>query len=207
MKWLVLFVFCSNVVALDVGTYGSVYEIAERDALDWIYNERLPELERSGEIEKMQKNMQAKAVRSVKRPKGVKLPKVVEPNIRKKNLVVKVGQDIHDADGNLLVVKGSKFNPFENLPDNNKTLVFIDGDDNVQVNWAVEEYNKNKETHVVLIQGKPIEIARARQVPIYFDQSQAYISRFGIERVPTKLYRQGHNLYIEEIVLGEDDEK
>ena len=203
MRWLVIFLFCSNLFALDVGTFGSTYEIAEKDALEWIYNERLPELESKGEIKKMQKVLQTKAVQNVEKPKGVKLSTVVEHIVRKKNLMVKVGQDIHDADGNLLLAKGSKFNPFKNLPESKKTLVFIDGDDNEQVNWAIKEYNKNKETHIILTQGKPIEIAKDRNVPIYFDQLQAYINHFGVERVPTKLYRQGHYLYLEEVALNE----
>lgn len=199
--WLVLVILCGKAFAIDVGTFGPVYEVVEPDVLDWIYNTRLPELERNGEIKKLQQKLQNKAQKSVERPKGVVLPAATKHKIRRKNLMVKLNQDLYDADGALLLAQGTKVDPFQYLPESQKTLLFIDGDSNTQVNWAVDEYQKNHEAHIVLTQGKPIELSNKKKVPIYFDQAHALTRHFRIDKLPTKLYRQGHILYIEEIVL------
>jgi type-F conjugative transfer system protein TraW len=199
--WLVLVILCGNAFANDLGTFGTIYSIKERNVLDWIYHERLPELEKSGAIVRLQQQLQEKAKAKVERPKGIVLPQVTQARIRKKSLMVNIAQDLYDADHNLLVKAGTQLSPFSDLPESNKALLFIDGDDPVQIDFAVASYRKNHEVRIVLTQGKPLALAREKQIPIYFDQSQALIKHFNIEKVPSKIYRQGSLLYIEELVL------
>lgn len=204
---LVLVILCGKAQAIDLGVFGPVYPIQEQDMLEWIYSKRLPELEQSGEIAKMQHLLQEKARKNIARPKGIVLPKTTKHTIRKKSLIVKVAEDLYDADHNLLIARNTKVYPFQNLPESTKTLLFIDGDSSEQVAFAVGEYQKNAQTNIVLTQGKPIELSNKKRVPIYFDQAQVLIDHFKITSVPTKIYRTGHLLYIEEIVLPTDKRK
>jgi conjugal transfer pilus assembly protein TraW len=198
---LVLVILCGKAQAIDLGVFGPVYQIKEQDLLEWIYSKRLPELAQSGEIAKMQHLLQEKARKNIARPKGVVLPRTTKHKISKKSLIVKVAEDLYDADHNLLIARNTKAYPFQALPESKKALLFIDGDSSEQVAFAVREYRRNTQTNIVLTQGKPIELSNKKQVPIYFDQAQVLIDHFKITSVPTKIYRKGHLLYIEEIVL------
>src|SRR5437879_5141592 len=84
---LVLLILSGSSFAKDLGVYGPTYLIAEKDAFEWITNERLPELERTGEIDKMQMKLQENSRLRIEHPVGAHLPTATKARIRNKSLV------------------------------------------------------------------------------------------------------------------------
>src|ERR1700690_1485308 len=89
-------------IAQDLGAQGSLYEIKEQDALQWI-GKKLQEMQSSGEISRQQSILKEKALLTVERPAPVKGLKPTErPRTFEKDLTVFVASDIKDAKGNLI---------------------------------------------------------------------------------------------------------
>lgn len=198
---LALIILCGNSYAKDLGVYGPTYLIAEKDAFDWIVKERLPELQRSGEIDKMNAKLQENSRYRIENPKGAQLPEVKSARIRYKSLVYTLPRDVKDAKGRVLFKKGISVNPSEVLPESNKELLFIDGTSSKQVNYAISKYKMNNFIKIVLVTGSPLELMRKHKTVIFFDQHQRLVDRFDIQALPTKVYRQKSDLVIEEVVI------
>lgn len=198
---LALLILCGNAYAKDLGVYGPTYLIAEKDAFEWIVNERLPELERSGEINKMNTKLQENSRNRIENPRGLYLPEVKSATKRYKSLIYTLPRDVKDAKGRVLFKKGVSVNPSEIIPESNKELLFIDGTSSKQINYAISEYKINKFIKIVLVTGCPLELMRKHKIAIFFDQHQSLVNRFDIQALPTKIYRQKSDLVIEEVVI------
>ncbi len=198
LVWLLL---SGSVMAKNLGIYGPTYKIAEMDAFDWIVNQRLPELERNGEIDKMNAKLREKSQDRIENPKGIRLPKATKNSHKTQSLVYTLPRDVKDAANRVLFKKGTTVRPEDVLPDSNKTLLFIDGEDLAQVNFALLELKKNNFLKIVLVNGYPLELMRKCGVNIYFDQHQKLIDRFEINALPAKVYRRKSSLIIEEMVI------
>ena len=198
LVWLLL---SGSVMAKNLGIYGPTYKIAEMDVFDWIVNQRLPELENNGEIDKMNAKLQKRAQHRIENPKGPKLPKATKNSRKTQSLVYTLPRDIKDAAGRVLFKNGTTVRPEDILPDSNKTLLFIDGEDLAQVNFAFLELKKNRLIKIVLVVGHPLELMRKCGVNIYFDQHQKLIDRFDINALPAKVYRRKSELIIEEMII------
>jgi len=198
LVWLLLY---GNANAHDLGEFGPTYKIREMDAFEWITQQRLPELLQSGLIDKMNTKLQTTAQHRVENPKGIRLPQAFKNSRKTQSLIYILPRDIKDAAGRILFKKGTTMNPADILPESDKTLLFIDGDNLAQVNFALNEVSINKFTKIVLVCGRPLELIRTTKVAMYFDQGQRLIQRFGIKALPAKVYRETSNLIIEEIVI------
>ena len=198
LVWLLL---CGNAYTKDLGIYGPTYKIGEIDAFDWIVNQRLPELERNGAIDKMNTKLQKQAQLVIENPRGATLPQAGKPSRKTQSLIYTLQRDVKDASGRILFKKGTSVGPADVLPESNKTLLFIDGDFERQVNFALNELAKNKLTKIVLVKGAPLELMRTLKVNVYFDQHQRLINKFAITNLPAKVYRQKNELIIEEVVI------
>lgn len=198
LVWLLL---SGSVMAANLGIYGPTYKVKEVDALDWIVNQRLPELEKNGEIDKMNAKLQKTSQYRIENPKGAKLPKATKKSRRTQSLIYTLPRDIKDAFNRILFKKGTIVKPEDVLPDSGKTLIFIDGEDLAQVNFALLELKKNKLVKIVLVAGHPLELMRTHRINIYFDQHQKLIDRFDINALPAKVYRQKSELIIEEMLI------
>lgn len=196
--WLML---CGNAAASNLGIYGPTYKIIETDAFDWIVNQRLPELERNGEIDKMNTRLQQRGQSTIENPRGAVLPQATRSSRKTQSLVYTQPRDVLDASGRILFKKGTTANPADILPESNKTLIFIDGGNEQQLDYALLECAKNKFAKIVLVAGKPLELMRRLKFNIYFDQQQRLINRFEITALPAKVYRQKSDLVIEEVAI------
>lgn len=198
LVWLIL---CGNCVAQNIGVFGPTYLIAEVDAFEWIVQQKLPELERNGEIDKMNAKLQQQSQFRVENPIGATLPQATAPRLKYQSLIYTLARDIKDAKGRVLFKKAASINPTDVLPESNKLLLFIDGNNKAQVNFAVKQLANNNFIKIVLVAGRPLELMRKHKVNIYFDQHQRLVERFDIMALPAKVYRQKSNLVIEEVVI------
>lgn len=198
LVWLIL---CGSLQAKDLGDFGPTYLIREVDAFEWIINHRLPELEKTGAVDAMNKKLLDKSRKRIENPKGVSLPQVKIANKRLQSLLYILPKNIKDAKGHVLFAKGKTVNPTDFFPESKKTLLFIDGSSKQQVDYALGQLSNNKFIKIVLVCGQPLELMRTTKSVIYFDQEQSLVQRFAIKAVPTKIYREKSNLIIEEIVI------
>jgi conjugal transfer pilus assembly protein TraW len=198
---LALLTLCGNALAADLGSYGPIFLIKERDAYDWIVNGRLKELEESGEMDRIQQKMQENAKNRIENPQGFSLPSATKSNYKVKSLAYIAPKDIFDSAGKVLFHKGTRVEPNDLLPESNKMLIFFDGDNEKQVAYALQQLKKSSFTKVVLVSGKPLEFMRTHDVKVYFDQQQLLINKFEINALPAKVYRKGSNLIVEEVCL------
>lgn len=198
LVWLIL---SGSTYAKDLGVYGPTYLIVEKDAFEWIVSERLPELQRSGEIDKMNAKLQENSRNRIENPRGTHLPDAKSVRIRYKSLVYTLPRDVKDAKGRVLFKKGVSVNPSDILPESNKTLLFIDGTSSKHINYAIREYETNKFIKIVLVAGRPLELMRKHNITIFFDQHQRLVDRFDVQALPTKVYRKKSDLVIEEVAI------
>ena len=188
-----------DIYAANLGAQGSVYDIKEQDALVWI-TERLTNMEVNGEIEAQNQKLKDKALSTIERPASVSnLKPTKNPRTFEKDLSITIPLDIKDNDGNILQKAGTKINPLISTV-TPKSLIFFDGDDPKQLNWALEEYKrKNGLAKLVLVNGAPLELMRQYDIPFYFDQAGKLSEYFKLEQVPATVHQQHEKLIISEI--------
>lgn len=193
---------CQNSVAedsikkiKDYGVKGHVFEIQEESMLDMI-QDRLSQAESSGVLKKMQKQFQQKINARLLKPKAVGgISRTVEPQTFYFDPTYTQRKDIKDAQGNILVAAGTTVNPLEEL-NWGEPLIFIDGEDQEQIDWAVKRQGK-----IVLVQGSVLEISDTISRAVYFDQGGSLTNKFGIKQTPAIVEQEGTKLKIEEVRL------
>ena len=167
-----------------------------------MFDRKLREAEASGAIKEMQERMVADARRSVERP--VPVTGIVPATVFAAydyDPTVTAAQDYYDNDGNVVVKAGTQANPFD-LISMSHDLIFIDGDRQVELDWALQEYSRRKgAVKIILFKGAPLEIMREKKVRVYFDQKGALSRQLELARSPTRVSQKGRYLLIEEIPL------
>lgn len=200
MVWLLL---SSSCYAKDLGVYGPAFNILERDAYEWLINERLNDMSVKDRIKEIEDEMTKMARHRIENPIGAKLPKVKAYSKREITLNNELPIDIKDAKGKVIFKRGTSVKFEDVVPESKMTLIFIDGDDEVQVRFALNELNINKFTKIVLVAGRPINLMRDLNINLYFDQGQALVNKFNIYGVPSRIHREKSNLIIEELVIND----
>ena len=203
-KIIILLIFCNISYAKDFGSFVNSYDIAETDALEMIKN-KLSKMQESGEIVKLQKKWKERAVKSANRPKDAAdiIKTRSETFIRYYDPSITVTEDLKDHNGVIFAKKGMKINPFDKLPfDYQPTMIFIDGDDKNQVNYAVNLFNKqNSQLKIILIRGNIIDLMKEKKVRLFFDQNGVLTDKFNLQYFPSLIIREGNLLKITEIAL------
>jgi len=186
----------SNSYGLDFGVQGIVYKIEEEDLLEYIL----------AKTEKItlpnQEKLRKKQIETFKKPQRIELSEASENKVYFFDPTVCVQEDIKDNEGNIVVKKGTVFNPLKTVS-LGQDLIFFDGTKKEHIEWA----KKNSKAKWILINGDPIELEKELNRPIYFDQSGAITKKLKIQNVPAKVSQKGLSLKIEEIFLGGVDEK
>lgn len=186
----------SNSYGLDFGVQGIVYKIEEEDLLEYIL----------AKTEKItlpnQEELRKKQIETFKKPQRIELGEASENKVYFFDPTVCVQEDIKDNEGNIVVKKGTVFNPLKTVS-LGQDLIFFDGTKKEHLEWA----KKNSKAKWILINGDPIELEKELNRPIYFDQSGAITKKLKIQNVPAKVSQKGLSLKIEEIFLGGVDEK
>ena len=192
---------CGDLQAKVLGTQGKTYEIKEQNALRLI-EQRLMQLQASGELARQQAYLKEKGIASVEHPSPVKgLKDTTHPRRFEKDLTLTVSKDIRDARGNLLQKAGTRLNPLKKFI-SKKRLLFFDGTKAEQLNWALSEYHQSQGLcKMVLVNGPPLALMREHELPFYFDQKGRLVQAFGITQVPAKVLQRKDKLLIEELKL------
>ncbi len=196
---LALFIQYSEAEAKDFGIMGQVFEIKEQNLLEYI-KQKLNLLKASGELELKQNEMKEKVRNYVNRPYRVKgIVTTTAPREYYYDPTYTVVNDIKDQDGRVFIEAGRQVNPLEMMPLSYKML-FIDGDDEAQVKWGLEQAKKDK-VKIILVNGAIIDLMKENKVRFYFDQQGVLSKKFGIKQVPASVEQKDLQLLIKELVV------
>lgn len=197
-------------LAQNLGVEGAVYEIVEPDMLAGIHR-KLSLMEQSGELARQKKRLIKQSIRHILRPKRVRgvsdLGKGEAPKSHTIDPSIHVDNDILDPDGRLIAKQGETVNPLDYVAFD-EVLLFINGDDPAQVNWAhkLADQNQGLENRlkVILTNGNVRTTTQALKGRVYFDQEGVLCQRFKIRHVPTRVYQPtgSKQLLIQEVSLG-----
>lgn len=193
---LVVLLFCVPTFARDLGVLGYSYAIAEQDFLRYI-TAKLQKMQAEGILAQKNRELRDSTIAYVKNPPAVQGIGIATKRVHwYYDPTLTVTKDIRDGDGRVFVKKGTKVNPLKYMS-LTKTLVFIDGSRENQVNFAVKSIAGNKK--IILTKGKTFALMKKLQLPIYFDQKGSLVKRFGIRHVPATVVQEGMRLKVEEV--------
>jgi conjugal transfer pilus assembly protein TraW len=187
--------------ARDIGTYGAIYPITEKDALSEI-EARAREIDWKKVLDPKEADKRIKGYR----PVGLsRLPLAKKDRAFNVDMTYSVEMDIPDGQGGILYPKGYTFNPLEYvfLPN---ILVFLDGSDKRQIEWFKRSpYNDDYRTMLLLTDGAYYEIMRDLKTPVYYANPKI-IERFRVESVPSVAVQKGKLMEIREYLLTPSEE-
>jgi len=183
-----------------LGAIGPTYPIAEQSFLEVIMA-RLREKERTGELKKFEDLARTRATRAVMSPTPV-------PNLRRAEVArtfyfdptFTLDRNVVDENGSLLFQAGRRKNPLDVVA-LSKHLLFFDARDPRQVARAREliEIYQGK-VKPILVGGSYIDLMRAWNKPVYYDQDGVLVRKLGITAVPAIVSQEGARLRIDEVV-------
>lgn len=194
----VLFGFPISVFSENLGVYGSIYSIEEPDMLSAIHN-KLVSMQESGVLAAQKRNFIARSIKHIERPTpvtGVSDIGNQKPIVRLFNPSIVLNKSITNLNGDVIAYSGEKINPLKIHPFN-EMLIFIDGDNAKEIQWAVNTENKNQsqfsDIKIILTSGDINQSAKALHQRVYFDQDGVLCKRFGIKHTPTMVYQATEN--------------
>lgn len=200
LPFLIAALLSSPVLARDYGQQGTHFPIIEPDLLEQIQS-RLQTMDKNGDIDRLNQKLKARTIARVSRPKPVAgLVKANETTTRLFDPTITLKADILDHDGRRIWTKGTKVNPLDTVP-LRAALIFLDGDDPAQLEWAFAQ--KPKTAKLILTNGAPLILMKARQRRFYFDQGGKLTEHFDIKALPAMVDQKGRMLRIREFALSE----
>ena len=195
-----LFACSSVLLAQDLGVVGPVYPIAEQDMLVTI-EQRLKALEESGELARIEEDAKARYRAYVERPKGVHLPRAKKNRTYYVDPRLTVPYDIRDHEGRIIYPAGTTVNPLDYIT-LSKQLLFFDGDDPLQIEWARTILGKYSGQIIpILTNGPALTLMKDWEIRLYFDQQGRLAERFGIKSVPALVSQDKRQLKVDEISI------
>lgn len=182
--------------ARDYGQHGAVWPVIEPDLLQQI-KARLTYLEASGETARLNYELKRRTIARVNRPAPV-AGLTLAATLRRWSFdpTITVDADITDDKGRTIITRGTRVNPLDTVPLRGP-LVFLDGDDRAQVDWAMARFGATQ-AKFILVGGAPLELMKARQRRFYFDQGGKLTQHFSIRAVPAVVEQQGRALLVTE---------
>lgn len=187
--------------AVDLGTIGPTYEIAEPHLLAFI-EQRLREKERSGELQRLAEAARARGIDTVRQPPPVEGLRTTErPRTFYVDPSFTLDRNITDPQGRLMFAAGTRKNPLE-VVSLSRHLLFFDARDPRQVKHARELSGRYAgRIKPILTGGSYLDLMKAWRVPVYYDQAGTLTRRFGIRQVPALVSQDGLRLRIDELGL------
>lgn len=187
--------------AIDLGTLGPTYEIAEPHLLAFI-EQRLREKERSGELQRIAEAARARGIDTVRQPPPVEGVRTTErPRTFYVDPSFTLDRNITDPQGRLMFAAGTRKNPLE-VVSLSRHLLFFDARDPRQVKHARELSGRYAgRIKPILTGGSYLDLMKAWRVPVYYDQAGTLTRRFGIRQVPALVSQDGLRLRIDELGL------
>jgi conjugal transfer pilus assembly protein TraW len=185
--------------AKDYGQVGTVFPVIEPDLLR-VIEAKLQNMQATGKIDALNQQLRSRTEAKVRRPTPVAgIEVATKPRTWAYDPSIVIDHDIRDHKGTLIAAAGKRINPLDFIVVTTP-LVFIDGDDEDQVAWALKRFSDK--ARLILVKGAPLELMTRRQRRFYFDQSGTLTTRFGITRVPAVVEQVGRNLRISETPVG-----
>ena len=187
--------------AKDLGAYGATFTIVEQDLLA-VLLAKLKAAEASGKMADLNRAFVARARARLNRPPPVAdITPTVEPRTWLFDPSITVPQDFADQGGRLFAQRGDVINPLDRLPGFNRVLIFVDGDDDAQVAFALRRARRDprERAYIVLTSGAPIALMRKARVEVFFDQDGSLSRHFGLAHVPAVVERAGRALRVSEL--------
>ena len=191
--------------ARDLGVRGATWPVAEPDLLAQI-ELRLLELERSGELARLEEEALASARRKLEEPDPV--PGIAPATRELSRLwdpAITVARDIRTPDGILIAAAGTRVNPLERMT-LARDLLFVDGRRAAEIAWALaHEDESGRPAKIVLLAGRPLDLMRRHRRPFFFDQGGRLAARFGLRFTPSLVEQTGRQLRITEVPVEDRD--
>lgn len=200
--------FQSNTLAKDFGVQGHTFEIQEPDLLKQMEN-KLKGLERKGKLADLNERMVERTKKVLFYPQPVAgITKTTQARTFTYDPSIVVPYDLKDHEGRIFHRAGTKINPLHtrSLP---SSLVFLDGEDKVQVDWVEKTYlQTHQHPKIILTSGSPFQLmeqwTHQDYPPVYFDQGGKLTKKLGIHHVPAVVVQEELKLKISEIVVQEE---
>lgn len=186
-------------LAKDYGQVGTVFPVVEQDLLR-VIEMRLKTMQADGRLEAFNQRLKANTEAKVRRPPPV--PGIGTATAARSWLFdpsIVIDHDIRDTKGNFIAHRGQRVNPLDFIVVSTP-LVFIDGDDETQLSWALKKFGQNAK--LIMVRGSPLDAMSKHQRRFYFDQSGILVRRFGIQAVPALVVQEGKAMRVSEIVPG-----
>jgi conjugal transfer pilus assembly protein TraW len=187
----VLAATCSH--AKSLGSVGTTYEIAEKDAL--------AEIEERAKGVDWEKVMQRKAVEDYDGPQDrITLPRAGRDRTFSADMTYTLQMDVPDGKGGILYPKGYTFNPLDYVAFA-KTLVIINGNDPEQVKWfAASEYKNRLDVMLLLTEGRYGRLGKKLNVSLFYADSQL-VERLQLAAVPSVVKQEGREMVVREVAV------
>ncbi len=168
---------------------GPTFEIQERSFLEMVQS-RMAAAKASGKLDEIEAEVKARVQNKAIHPPAVQGLSSEQIDRRYYfDPTITVEEDIQDHRGVVIHHKGKRLNPLHYVSWGSP-MVFIDGEDEAQVKWALSEH-KSHGGKIVLVKGSPIELYRQTGVRFYFDQAGKITSQFDIKHVPARVSQDG----------------
>jgi len=183
-----------------LGTIGSVYEIAEKDAVQEMRD-------RAAQVDwdNVQKGTWQRAKDSHFRPfnSTAKLPKAEKGKKYVVDMTYDLEWDVHGLDGEVLYPKGYKINPGDHIYMDHVPVV-IDGFDPEQVRWFRKKWGKRLDVALLISDGDPIDMMEKLERRVFW-VTDMMIRRFQLKHVPCAIRQVGNLIEIEEFYVSEKE--
>ncbi|MDE0680424.1 MAG: type-F conjugative transfer system protein TraW [Gammaproteobacteria bacterium] len=167
----------------DLGTLGETWPVAEPDLLAEI-GSRLAEMERSGEMSRIEADAQERARRWIEEPEAAPgIAPATGWRTRRIDPSIVVSEDILGPGGEVVAAAGTRIAPFEHAT-LTRDVLFLDGRREAEVAWALDYARPAK---IVLLAGRPLDLMRRHGRPFFFDLGARLAERFAIRATPAVL--------------------
>ncbi|TNH04045.1 type-F conjugative transfer system protein TraW [Testudinibacter sp. TR-2022] len=189
--------------AKNLGVAGQVWAIQENNLLS-VIDERLKEQFDGKSQAEVQAEVQKRVEENALRPEPVLLPAVKMASERLFDPSYILDRDLADHNGVVFAKKGTVVNPFD-ITDFNQTLIFIDADNEEQVEW-IKQFLVAGRKKIILTKGNIHDADVAIGEQTFFDQGGFLVKRFQIAAVPTVIDQAPEKkvLRIREVLVHEN---
>ncbi|MRN39288.1 conjugal transfer protein TraW [Neisseria sp. N95_16] len=176
---------------------GPTYPIAEKHAIREIQT-RLKERQDSGELERMQREVQERINRSALNLAPVEgLETAEKSSVRYFEPSYTLPENIYDHENRIIATAGTVIKPLEVAPIPFK-MFFFDGREPAQVDLAAKLAKEHGEAFMpILTAGDWYELSARMNQAVYYDQQGKMSRSFQLSEVPSLVSQEGQRLRIE----------
>lgn len=196
---VLLVVYIPWVHAADLGVFGKTFVISEMDFMEYLHK-KMNTMQKNGEWTKVENQFKKRVKSHINRPTPLYLPRASEDRTWDFNPSVTVPYDVTNAQGEIIVAKGTVVNPLERVG-LSSTLIFFNGDDKEQVEWVIQEQKRHSKVKLILTSGSIKDTVNQLKQAVYFDLNGFLCGKFQITHLPARVAQAGNRLQINEVRL------